>query len=75
MPRRSVVPAGDPTPAPSAPADRLLTVSDVAAHCQLSQRTVMRLLARKELAAFRLGGRWRIARRDLELFLRERWRG
>jgi len=76
MARRPVAFAADSTSVPtSVPADRLLTIRDVAAHCQLSERTILRFITRKELVAFRLGGRWRIARRDLELFLRDRWRG
>lgn len=43
--------------------ERLLTVENVAAACQVSQRTVMRAIAAGELEAFQLASRgtWRIS--------------
>ena len=55
--------------------DRLLTIQDVADHCQVSAKTVRRWLERKEINGSRLGRQWRISERDLKHFLRERWNG
>ena len=55
--------------------DRLLTIQDVADHCQVAIKTVRRWIEGKELAAFRLGRQWRISDKDLKHFLRERWNG
>ncbi len=55
--------------------DRLLTIQEVADHCQVATKTVRRWIDGKELAAFKLGRQWRIADKDLKHFLRERWNG
>jgi excisionase family DNA binding protein len=39
---------------------RLLTLKETADVLQLSGRTVHRLIKRKELPAFRVGGQWRV---------------
>lgn len=51
---------------------RFHTVSAIADQLGLSERTVRRWIARRELIAHRLGRQWRISEGDLELFLRER---
>ena len=53
----------------------LLTVSEVAEVCRVSDRTVRRWIERGELAAHRLGRQVRISEKDLKIFLRERWSG
>jgi excisionase family DNA binding protein len=63
-----------PTKTPPTP-DRLLTIQEVADHCQVATKTVRRWIDGKELAAFKLGRQWRISERDLKHFLRERWNG
>ena len=60
------------TESPTAP---LLTIPDVAAICRVSTKTVRRWIKATKLAAFRVGIQWRIAPKDLNLFLRERWSG
>ncbi len=47
----------------------ILTPDQVAAYLQLDTETVYRLIRRKELAASRVGRRYRIPRQDLDAFL------
>jgi excisionase family DNA binding protein len=60
----------DPHPA-QLPA-RLLTITDVAERLQVSTKTLRRWIERGDLAAHRLGHQWRIAERDLVVFLKLR---
>ena len=39
---------------------RLLTLKETAELLKLSRRTVMRMVQRKELPAFKVGGQWRV---------------
>jgi excisionase family DNA binding protein len=39
---------------------RLLTLRETAELLKLSRRTVMRMVMRKELPAFKVGGQWRV---------------
>ena len=50
----------------------LLTIAQTAAICQVSIKTVRRWIERGELVAHRLGRQWRIARKDLEAFIKIR---
>jgi len=51
--------------------ETLLTIRDVAAICRVSEKTVRRWIETQTLLATRLGGRWRIRRPDLDLFIRD----
>ena len=51
---------------------RLLTIPDVAEHCQVSKKTVRRWIDAGELVAYRLGHQWRIDPTDLQKFLKLR---
>lgn len=53
-------------------ADELLTTAEVAAYLKLSQRTAWRWCKDGRLPAFKVGHQWRVARRDLEAFVRRR---
>jgi excisionase family DNA binding protein len=53
--------------------DNLMTIREVAANCRVSPKTVSRWIEARQLAASKLGGQWRVARNDLELFVRQRW--
>ena len=44
---------------------RLLTLKENADMLQLSGRTVHRMIQRKELPAFRVGGQWRVNQKQL----------
>ena len=48
---------------------RLLTLREAAALLQISQRTAMRMIASKELPAFKLGGQWRVRQSELTKWL------
>lgn len=50
----------------------LLSLDDVADHCQVSQRTAYRWVQRGELPAYRLGTQWRISWQDFLEFLDRR---
>lgn len=50
----------------------LMRIEDVAALCQVSEKTVRRWVAAGELPAAKLGAQWRIRPRDLDLFVRDR---
>ena len=47
----------------------MLTIDDIAAKLQLSNKTVRRLIARKKLAAHRIGGQLRVSPDDLLAFI------
>mgnify|MGYP006440251033 CR=1 FL=1 len=51
--------------------ERLLTIKDTAALCQVSEKTIRRWIETKELSAAKLGAQWRIRSRDLDLFIRD----
>ena len=51
---------------------RLYTILQVATLCAASEKTVRRWIHRRQLAAHKLGGLWRIAEADLKLFLHDR---
>lgn len=52
--------------------DVLLTVAEVAQLMRVSNMTVYRLIKAGQLAALRVGKNYRIRRRDVERYLRER---
>ncbi len=53
---------------PSNP-DEILTIPEVAEETKFSVRTVVRRIEDGSLPAFKLGGRWRIRRRELDAAL------
>ena len=53
----------------------LLTIAQTAAICQVSIKTTRRWVERHELIAHRLGRQWRIAPKDLDIFLKLRRHG
>ncbi|MCZ8080693.1 MAG: helix-turn-helix domain-containing protein [Rhodobacteraceae bacterium] len=57
-----------PLPAP----ERLLTIPDAAEFLRVSVKTIRRWISGGELPAAKLGLQWRIRRRDLEHFVRDR---
>jgi excisionase family DNA binding protein len=48
---------------------KVLTIPEVSLYLRVSRKTVYRMLQRKELPAFRLGGDWRINVEDLERWI------
>ena len=55
--------------------DRLLTVQELADYLRIDPKTVRRLIATGDLAAYKLGREYRISERDLRKYLSERWQG
>ncbi len=51
------------------------TIPQIAAHCQVSTKTVRRWIVSGELVAHRLGRQWRISEKDLDTFLKIRRQG
>jgi excisionase family DNA binding protein len=51
---------------------RLLSIKETAALCQVSEKTIRRWIAAKELPAAKLGAQWRVRPRDLDFFIRDR---
>lgn len=60
---------------PDVTPDPLLKISKTAEICNVSEKTVWRWIKSGALPAHRLGGQWRVAPKDLNAFLRERWNG
>ncbi len=52
--------------------DELLTVAEVAIYLKLSRRTAWRWCKAGQLPAVKVGHQWRVARSDLENFVRRR---
>jgi excisionase family DNA binding protein len=57
---------------PSVQADELLTIAEVAIYLKLSRRTAWRWCKNGQLPAVKVGHQWRVARSDLENFVRRR---
>lgn len=51
------------------PAEPLLTLSEVASYLKVARKTIMRMLRRDEIPAFRVAGQWRFARATLDEWL------
>lgn len=58
----------------SAQTDELLTIAEVATYLKLSRRTAWRWCKSGHLPAIKVGHQWRIAKSDLENFIRYRGR-
>jgi excisionase family DNA binding protein len=57
---------------PPVPPDELLTIAEVAVYLKLSRRTAWRWCKSGQLPAVKVGHQWRVARSDLENFIRRR---
>jgi excisionase family DNA binding protein len=47
----------------------LLTVREVADWCRLSEKTIRRVIERGELAASKVGNRWRVSEEDMHAWI------
>lgn len=56
----------------SVQSDELLTIAEVAVYLKLSRRTTWRWCKAGQLPAVKVGHQWRVARSDLESFVRRR---
>jgi len=50
-------------------AEELLTVEEVAGYLKIDRITVYRMLARKKIPAFKVGGQWRFYRKMIDAWL------
>ena len=50
---------------------RVLTIKETAAMLRMSQRTVQRLIHRKELRSFKVGGQWRLRESEVVKWLED----
>ncbi|MEX2375577.1 MAG: helix-turn-helix domain-containing protein [Dehalococcoidia bacterium] len=51
-----------------------ITVRDVAAYLNVTEKTVYRLAQRGELPGFKVAGAWRFRRRDIDAWIEEQKR-
>ncbi|MGE7137427.1 helix-turn-helix domain-containing protein [Luteibacter sp. NPDC031894] len=57
---------------PSRPNEfEILTIKQVAAYLQVTERTIYRLAGGKEIPAFKVGGTWRFSRQDIDGWIRK----
>lgn len=47
----------------------VLTLSEVAAYLKVNDKTIYRLLQRKEIPAFKVAGSWRFKEKDLQVWI------
>ena len=50
-------------------ADRPMTVKDAAEYLQITERTVLSLLAKGALPAAKIGRQWRISRKEIDAYI------
>ena len=46
--------------------DVILTIREVAAYLKVTERTIYRLAAAKQIPSFKVGGSWRFSRTDID---------
>ena len=51
--------------------DEILTIREVADYLKVTNRTIYRLAAAKQIPAFKVGGSWRFARVDIDKWIRQ----
>lgn len=51
--------------------DELLTVSQTANYLKVCEKTVRRLINKKMLVASKVGGSWRVHKKDINFYLKE----
>jgi len=56
----------------SPPGDHeILTIKEVADYLKVTERTIYRLAAGKQIPAFKVGGSWRFARVEIDTWIRQ----
>jgi excisionase family DNA binding protein len=57
---------------PSSPADNaIMTIGEVADYLKVTERTIYRLAAAKQIPAFKVGGSWRFSKVDIDKWISE----
>ena len=49
----------------------ILTIGQVAAYLQVTERTIYRLSQGKKIPAFKVGGMWRYSQKDIDAWIRQ----
>ena len=49
----------------------ILTIKQVADYLKVTERTIYRLAAAKKIPAFKVGGRWRFSRADIDSWIKQ----
>lgn len=49
----------------------ILTIKQVADYLKVTERTIYRLSAAKQIPAFKVGGRWRFSRADIDSWIKQ----
>ena len=49
----------------------ILTIREVAEFLKVTERTIYRLAAAKQMPAFKIGGSWRFSRQDLDSWIKQ----
>lgn len=49
----------------------IITIKQVAAYLQVTERTIYRLAAAKKIPAFKVGGTWRFSRTDIDSWIKQ----
>jgi excisionase family DNA binding protein len=57
--------------ASSPSAGAILTIKDVADYLKVTERTIYRLAAAKQIPAFKVGGSWRFAQTDIDEWIKQ----
>lgn len=53
----------------------ILTIKEIADYLKVTERTIYRLAAAKQLPAFKIGGSWRFSRKDIEDWIKQQSQG
>ncbi len=49
----------------------ILTIKEIAEYLKVTERTIYRLAAAKQLPAFKIGGSWRFSRQDIDGWIKQ----
>lgn len=52
-------------------AGAILTIKEVAGYLKVTERTIYRLAAAKQIPAFKVGGSWRFSRADIDDWIKQ----
>ena len=53
----------------------ILTIKEIADYLKVTERTIYRLAAAKQLPAFKIGGSWRFSRKDIDDWIKQQSQG
>ena len=49
----------------------ILTIEEIAEYLKVTERTIYRLAAAKQVPAFKIGGSWRFSRQDIDGWIKQ----